>query len=216
MVHVLYSLFDFFCFIILVVIAIQNRNVGEKQRNFKNYLLILSSFCLVDCFWGLIASHTIWDTPFFLQLASTLFYFFSAITSCSWLIYMIHYSGVINSIGNRKILYSFLIIPVVVLGVLLYINWNTGIIFSQFHGDYIRGQFKYVLITYALLYCYYFASVFIAIYISFIDNSDKNRRFKIAIICFTIIPVICGILQLRHPGYPYCSAQSELGLFCKS
>lgn len=116
---------------------------------------------------------------------------------------MIHYSGVINNIGNRKILYTFLIIPVVVLGILLCINWNTGIIFSQFHGDYIRGQFKYVLITYALLYCYYFASVFVAIYISFIDNSEKNRRFKIAIICFTIIPVICGILQLRHPDCPY-------------
>lgn len=90
--------------------------------------------------------------------------------------------------------------PVFILSVMLVINWNTGIIFSQFLGEYIRGQFQYVLITYILLYIYYFAAFMVAFYISYISKAEKH--LVSAVFSFTIIPIITGILQLRHPDYP--------------
>lgn len=200
MVHFLYSFFDIYCFIILLLIVLQNKNIGQKQRYFKNYLILLCAFCLVDCYWGLLASHTIYSTEFSLKLASTLFYLFSILTSASWLMYMICYSGLINKTKSKTLFTVFVYFPVVILSAMLVINWNTGIIFSQFLGEYIRGQFQYVLITYILLYIYYFAALIIAIYISYVSKSEKH--LAPAIFGFTIVPIITGILQLRHPDYP--------------
>lgn len=200
MVHFLYSFFDIYCFVILLVIILQNKNIGQKQRYFKNYLFLLCVFCLVDCYWGLLASHTIKSTEFLLKLASTLFYLFSILTSASWFMYMIFYSGIIHKIKSKPIFIVMVYFPVFILSVMLVINWNTGIIFSQFLGEYIRGQFQYVLITYILLYIYYFAALMVAFYISYISKAEKH--LVSAVFSFTIIPIITGILQLRHPDYP--------------
>lgn len=211
MVHFLYSLFDIYCFVILLIIIIQNKNIGQKQRYFKNYLFLLCIFCLVDCYWGLLASHSIKDTEFLLKFASTLFYFFSIVTSATWLLYMIFYSGLINKVKSKRFFCAILYFPVVILSVMLVINWNTGIIFSQFLGEYIRGQFVYVFLVYCLLYIYYFAALCISIYINYASKIEKN--LTVAIIGFTFVPIITGILQLRHPDYPYNAIGYTLSAF---
>lgn len=212
MVNILYSLFDLFCFFIISIIAFQNKNVGQKQKYFKVYLGFLDLFCIVDGFWGLIASHTILNTRFFLILSSTLFYFFSVVTSAAWLVFMITYSDLSKNVKIKNPVYTIVLIPVLILSIMLIINWKTGIIFSQFNGEYIRGQFQYVLLTYVLLYSYNLAALIITIFIACSENKHKNH-LKTAILAFTIIPIITGYLQLRHPDHPYHAIGFTLSAF---
>lgn len=219
MVSFLYSVLDFFCIIIISIISLQNTNVGQKQKIFRIYLLVLSIFCLLDGCWGVVASHSVpaFDTVYYLKLTSTLFYFFSAFTAFSWLSYMLYYSGISSKMKSKEFVFSLLLIPVAILSGILVVNWGTGIIFGQNEqGEYTRGKGFYVSLSYILIYIYYITA-FIIIIFTFIKNrkkSDiKSKHLKLALVGFTIIPIVGGVLQLLYPNYPYHAMCFTLSAF---
>ena len=209
MVNSLYYIIDILCFIILSIILVQNKNKENRNESFTRLIFYVCTFCLVDCFWGIVASDRNLAVKY-LKLVSTLFYLFAAGAACAWVRFIITYTELLENSKFKKLIDIVLYIPLTALFVILVVNWNKGILFYEENGEYFRGPFKYVLITYILHYTYYV----IAMTFAFVTSLRKySKKIKSSIYFFTLIPVLAGIMQLRHADQPHYAIGFMLSCF---
>ena len=110
-----------------------------SQRNFSNAIDAEIVFFLSDTAAVLMAQGLIPLTRAGLMAAKTVYFFSTALMCFFWFIYFEHLQGS-AFVGDRKIvlLSSSL---VWVMGILLVINWFTGVLFYVDEGVYHRGPF---------------------------------------------------------------------------
>lgn len=203
MVNILYSIIDILCIIILAFVLFQNekyKEIGKKQKYLKVVLILTILFCLVDAFWGAVASHTILNSSY-LILATTFFYVFTCWCSQSWLRFILAYVGIDENTKYKLLIHILIIIPFIVLVVFLLVNLRTGLLFYIENGEYKRSTSGFILIIYAGQYAYLLSSLVLSIFAAFRKSNDTANVRK-AILFFSIVPIISGVFQLYHPEIP--------------
>lgn len=215
MVNELYSLIGVnSCIFLAIILFINTRHqsTSRKERYFNMLVIFSISFAIVDLTWGYIAGGLLLTSEF-IRVASTLFYLFAALAAYTWCFFVMYYNGIQNRIKYRVVTNIFLTLPLLALIAILIINWDTGILFyTTENGLYARGDDTTVLIVYSLHFFYYisaFAMTFIGQF--FMENISLSRVLTIA--SFTAIPILTGIMQMRHADEPYYTIGFTLSCF---
>ncbi|MBQ0002103.1 MAG: diguanylate cyclase [Treponema sp.] len=213
MVAIHYSFYGLFCSVILILIYLQAKLQpvkNEKNHAYNVLLLTTISFCIIDAFWGFVASGYILNKGW-LVFATTLFYLGASFTAYEFLIFIILYCE--YKLELKKINSLLAAIPFLLLCVMLVINWNTGILFyTGPNGEYCRGIKKYVYLMYMIHLCYYISALVISICI-IIKARKEFRKISRATILFSVFPIITGIYQFLYPELPFYSVGFMLSCF---
>lgn len=200
-----YSLICTVCLINLAIIIFQHIKYYHKSEYKRNFVILSVScfvFILVDLLWGLIASDILHAQKYFF-LVTTIYHLCTAIVSFNFAFFIFYFNK-----GNFKKLKLIAVLsfgPLAAVAGLLIYNWITEKIFYiDENGLYSRGNIKLVNLIYFLLFLYFIISFFISIY-SYVVSADKKQKFSRAVIFFSVLPVISGILQRINPWLPYFS-----------
>lgn len=204
MANILYSIIGIVSIVVLGFIYSQNLRyaVNEKRQKCFGMLLICAAiFCVVDVYWGMVASGWILDSSY-LQMASTLFYAFSSFAAMAWVHFVIYYSGASSVLRHGNTIYVCASFPLVAVVALLYINWDTGVIFYVDEmGNYCRGLDSYVNAMYSIHALFYVFALAITAF-AIRNRAKTHATINHAVLFFSIIPIIAGILQRFAPFMP--------------
>lgn len=214
MVAIHYAFYGLLCFVVMTLIYLQSKFQTARNEKSKSYNFLVGTtmlFCLIDAFWGFIASGAILSKAW-LKLASTLFYIGASFTAYEFLIFIINYCE--YKLQYKKINNILCTIPLMVLAVVLIVNWNIGIVFyTNADGEYCRGITGYVHLVYLIHFCYYFAALYVTVY-SVIKSKLIFRTLSRGTILFSIFPIITGFFQLLYPDLPFYSIGFMLSGVC--
>ena len=110
MVNSLYYIIDILCLVILGIIFAQNKSKENQNRYFSRLILYVCVFCLVDCFWGIVASNQMLAIKY-LKLFSTFFYLFAAGAACAWVRYIVSYTELLKNSKYKNFDTYFVVYP---------------------------------------------------------------------------------------------------------
>lgn len=213
MVDVLYPLIDFFCIIILAFLGFQNENysnIGRKQIYFRFVIISVVVFCLVDAFWGLIASHQILDLSY-VMFATSMYYICSMLVAGAWLRYLIGCTDFDKKIKHFKVFCSLILFPIFIYVVCILLNLKFKFIFDIQNHLYIKENTVLFVLLYAIQY-FYFGFALILSVSSFFDK-EKKGRIRTGVLYFSAVPILTGIMQIIRPIHPYDSFGYTLACF---
>ena len=129
--------------------------------------------------------------------SKTIYFLFTGIMCFCWFLYFEYLQG--SSFGRNQILSCSALVWV--LGILLIINFFTGILFYvDQEGVYHRGPF--FIVQYLLAYIYVLSSCIHALIGSCHEKSPDRKRMLQMLAMFPIAPAVAGILQFVYPQLP--------------
>lgn len=139
-------------------------------------------------------------------LAKTVYFFSTALMCYFWFVYFEHMQGS-KFIRSRKIA-MICSVFVWIMGILLFINWFTGILFYV-DGDNVYCRGKYFIVQYILSYIYVIVASLHALVGIFDRRKISIRKTLIYLSLFPIAPAAAGIIQFVRPELPVaCAALS--------
>lgn len=215
MVSLLYAVLDIVCLLILAFLGLQNEkfsNIGPKQRYLRFIITEVAVYCFIDMLWGIWAVLPI-HIPAVLFIITTLYFLLTGFIATSWVRFVMFYIGR-KSIINKNIFYTILYyVPFIVEVVMLLVNIKTkSLFYITPEGEYYRSSTHYLLIVFDLQFIYYLA----AIIISLLENFKRRKstvNIRVAVHCFSLIPLIFIILQLFFPYMPLYATGLMLAVF---
>lgn len=202
MVSSLYAVMAMVGFVVLALLSIYAISL---RKNIKSVMLPLvfivnTVFCLIDGTWGIIAAGLITDNIELFRLSSMLFHLGASFIVYIWFAYSLHYLEYRVSLPIKIILS----IPV---GFAFLIALSNITNHEVFHIDsnwvYSSGPLRIVLF---IIQYSYFTGIIIAGIIKLCKKLDKFhiRRYTVVIV-YTVMFMMCGILQQKFPDAPFYS-----------
>lgn len=187
---------DFFSVIICGLLLVDTYNRSEKHlfeyRLFNALLISNMILLLLDAATWIIDGQTFINPTIYIAI-NVLGYSMNPVPSFLWLLYA-NYQVFSNEKHIRKIFWPFLV-PVIINAMIALITPFTGLLFYLDKNNmYHRGPlFPLVVgIVYAYVIC---------AFILILHNRNKiDKRSFAALLCFSIPPVLCGILQALNYG----------------
>lgn len=200
-----YATIDLLCAIILGILMIRQKLSHKKDdasQQFSILLFVSLLFCLNDAIWGYFSSGLAYVDEFWLFLFSTTFHWLSGFTSWVWFRYTLYYTHTEEHISSRKSILC--LIPLFILTILLLINCFSPFLFQVTVADdknYYQTLNGRLFLF--LLEVFYFLLGFAETLVHSIREKDsfKHNRY-IAVIIFSIIPIVTAILQFILPFAP--------------
>lgn len=191
--------------VISLIILIKERKSGNRigKAGYAFLLLVYNSllFYVVDILWGLCYVKAIKSDAVFFGV-SQMFHLLSAVTSLSWLFYILRYTGCRRVF--RRILLAFGGVLLLVETVLFTLNFYKPILFRIVDGCYQRCD--YALYTFAIQYIMFLIAgsiTLVALLSGHIKGESRTRYW--AVLFSSVVPLTLGKFQMEHNDAPYYS-----------
>ena len=205
MLDIQYVLVGVVCLLILLLIIVQGRKEqkqNERKKYFDYLICVTGIFCVVDIFWGLVASGTILSSEW-IVFATTLWFLFSGVVSFALLVFVFSYSD--YRVKYKKFIFLVVLIPLAVKAALLIYNFTSGVIFYVgMNKKYERGLDSFVRAIFILDYIYFILAFIVSI-CAYVKFKKENRKLSYSIVLFCLIPIVTSYFQLLYPNIPYYS-----------
>lgn len=201
MVNGLYSVINIVCLLLFGMILIKERQSHKISNRKLNlfYLLIwgIIVFCVVDCFWGLIAAKVIKTKILTFYYLTIVLYILISIVSSFWMIYVD--SELSGKIIKSKPALLILYLPVIAAIVMLCTNRYTGLVIKQESFFVFIHKPLWYFVEGAELFYYLIAiSECAIVYFKDKEHSNKVRAF----FGFCILPITAFIFKLFYMEIP--------------
>lgn len=190
------------CLVLIRVLMYGAKNKETLEIRFIRLIGITIIFGLIDTFWGFCYEDVFALGTLGIEVASAMYFGFSAIVSYYWFIYVI---GLIRAKRISNTFRVFTFIPAAfVLGLCLANHWTQALyVIEDTCYSYHRGSWYVVeqFCTYG-----YFVVMLIVAFMGIIwskNKVDKKKYFIISV--FSFVPFIVGFLQIFTAILPYSS-----------
>lgn len=202
MVSSLYAIMAVVGFVVLALLSVYSidlrRNVKSSMLSFV--FVMNTVFCLLDVAWGVIAAGLVTDNIEVFRMSSMLFHLGASFIVYLWFAYSLHYLEYRVTLPI-KIVFS---IPVGFSFVIAFSNMTNH---EVFHIDsnwvYSSGPLREVLF---IIQYGYFVGIIIADIIRLCRKPDKFQiKRYIVVIIYTVLFMLCGMLQEQFPDAPFYS-----------
>lgn len=210
MVNVLYSVMALVAAVSVVLLLIYCISIKDEDAPSKDYIRLLTAvlvFCIIDSFWGIVASGGMSKQYELFYAASVLFHLGATITSYIWLQYGLKYMNYADNLTTQVLL----ALPAAAGIVLVIFNFYKPIIFS-IDSDGIYYSEKLRLLLFVLQYLYFLIGFILALVKSKSETDIFKKRGFFNIVLISALPVFFGIFQYIHPEAPYSSTGYMLGM----
>lgn len=209
-----YGIMNISFFILLVILLFYANASSSIKKNvdkvYRDLILWVMFFCILDALWGFFNSKTINVTPRFFFIFSSLLHFANVCSAFFWIQYYIAFVGY-----DRKHKIAFLTLGCSLLFtelVFLLINVYKPIFFRVNPTTGAYTPEKYRFLSFIIQYSGYLIVAISSIY-GIIKHSKENRGKYVAVCISTLAPLLFAIGKFFDANVPFNSMAYMFGCF---